>query len=125
MLILIAACGSPPSPPAQEITVWRTLGTWSGKGLLQTDAFISDTGQLRITWEARDKAGGNSAGTLRITLHSAVSGRPLAVTVDQRGPGRDVAHVVEDPRSFYLVIESTDLEWSVEIAEGIPAVRSR
>jgi hypothetical protein len=122
-LLLIAACASPPAPPAQEITIWRKLGAWSGRGLLQADAFISDTGQLRITWEARDAAGSGPPGTLRITLHSAVSGRPLAVAVDQRGSGRDIAYVTEDPRSFYLVIEATNLDWSVEVAEGIPAIR--
>ena len=118
---LFAACGTA-SPPAEEITVWRPLGKWSGGGLLQTDPFISNTGQLRVTWEARDQAP-SQAGTLKISLHSDVSGRALAVVVDRRGAGREVTYVSEDPRSFFLVIESKHLDWSVEVAEGIPAIR--
>jgi hypothetical protein len=45
------------------------------------------------------------------------------LAVEHRGPGRDVAYVNEDPREFFLVIESTGLEWSVEVAEGIPATK--
>lgn len=104
------------------MTVWRPLGTWSGTALLQTEAFISDTGLLRITWEAR-KASTPEAGTLRISVHSAVSGRLLVVAVDHDGAGRDVKYVAEDPRSFFLVIESTNVDWSVEVAEGIAATR--
>jgi hypothetical protein len=124
-LLLLAASASAcrASPPSvEDITVWRSLGAWSGRGVLQTEAFISDTGVLRVSWEAR---GARAAGeeTLRIFLHSAVSGRQLVQAVDQRGPGRDVAYVSEDPRSFYLVIESANLEWSVEAAEGVAATR--
>jgi len=91
--------------------------------LLQTEPFISNTGLLRVTWEARGAASPN-AGTLRVSLHSDVSGRVLAPVVDHRGAGRDVTYVNEDPRSFYLVIESVTLDWSVEVAEGIPATRA-
>jgi hypothetical protein len=117
---LCSVCGAAP-PPAEEVTVWRPLGAWSGHGVLQTEAFISDTGVLRVSWRAEQAA--PAGGTLRVSLHSAVSGRLLAVPVDRRGAGRDVAYVTEDPRSFYLVIESTDLAWSVDAAEGIPATR--
>jgi hypothetical protein len=117
----LSACRASP-PSVEDITVWRPLGAWSGRGVLQTEAFVSDTGWLRVSWEARG-AEGTGAGTLRIFLHSAVSGRQLAQAVDQRGPGRDVAYVSEDPRSFYLVIESANLDWSVEAAEGVAATR--
>lgn len=117
---LVAACGGTPRPPARELTVWRNLGAWSGHGLLQTDSFISDTGLLRVTWETRHETT-PAAGTLRVSLHSAVSGRPLAVAVEHRGVGRDTTYVTEDPREFYLLIESAGLDWSVEIAEGVPA----
>jgi hypothetical protein len=98
--------------------VWRPLGSWSGRALLQTDAFISDTGLLRVTWKARDDAS-TERGTLRISLHSDVSGRLLSNVVEHRGAGADVAYVNEDPRAFFLVIESKNLEWSVEVAEGL------
>jgi hypothetical protein len=119
---LLASCGSVPPRATEELTVWRPVGAWSGHGLMQTDAFISDTGQLRINWDARASAGAEG-GTLRIAVHSAVSGRMLALALDHRGPGSDVAYVAEDPRSFYLVIDAAGLDWRVEVAEGLPATR--
>lgn len=77
-----------------------------------------------MSWEAR-RADGPAEGTLRIVLHSAVSGRSLAQVVEHRGPGRDIAYVTENPRSFYFVIESANIEWTVEVAEGVSAVRPR
>jgi len=117
---LFTACDRAPQPSAREITVWRPLAAWTGRGVLQTDPFISNTGFLRVTWEARS-VDTTRPGTLQIALHSDVSGRRLAVVLDRRGPGRDVVYVTEDPRSFYLLIESTDVEWSVDVAEGIAA----
>jgi hypothetical protein len=90
--------------------------------VLQTDPFVSNTGSLRVTWEARN-VHPTTPGMLQIALHSDVSGRRLTMVLERRGAGRDVAYVSEDPRSFYLLIESTDLEWSVDVAEGVPATR--
>jgi hypothetical protein len=104
----------------REVVVWRLVGTWSGRGPLQTEAFIGDTGMLRLRWEARKETAAG-AGTLRVTVHSAVSGRPLVVAVDHRGTGADFAYVNEDPREFYVVVESANLEWSLTAEEGFPA----
>lgn len=101
--------------------MWQPRGAWSGRAGQQTDPFISTTGMLRITWEARGAAG--SRDTFRIIVHSDVSGRPLLTAVDRKGPGKDVTYVTEDPRAFFLAIESEHLEWSVEVAEGVPATR--
>jgi hypothetical protein len=60
-------------------------------------------------------------GTLRVTVHSAVSGRPLVVAVDHQGAGRDTAFVNEDPREFYLVVDSAHVDWTIAVDEGIPA----
>ena len=118
---LFAACTAKPTA-TEEITVWQPRGKWTGRAGQQTDPFISTTGQLRITWEARG-ASGSEATPFRIVLHSDVSGRPLLTAVDRRGPGKDVTYVTEDPRSFFLVVESDSLEWSVEVAEGFAATR--
>jgi hypothetical protein len=121
--LVCAACTRASTPQAQEIIVWRPLGAWSGRTLLQTDPFLSNTGLLRVTWQARGVPT-SDLGTLRISLHSDVSGRRLAIVVDHRGAGGDVAYVNEDPRAFFLVIEATGLEWSVDVAEGVAATRS-
>jgi hypothetical protein len=102
-----------------ETVVWRPLGTWSGHGSTQTDPFISDSGSLRLTWETRNETA--PGGTFRVTLHSDVSGRPLLVAVDTRGTGHDVTYVNEDPRPFFLVVESSNLEWTVSAHEAVSA----
>ena len=90
---------------------------------------MSTTGLLRVTWEARTPGTPGNPGTLgtpgtfRIALHSDVSGRSLTPVIDQRGPGTGMKYITEDPRSFFLVIESSGLEWSVDVAEGVAATR--
>lgn len=74
---------------------------------------------LRIRWDTATASEG--AGTFKVTVHSAVSGRPLAVAVEHEGPGADIAYVSEDPRVFYLVVDSTNLTWSVAVDEGTAA----
>jgi hypothetical protein len=89
---------------------------------MQTDPFISDTGSLRLRWETRNEAAPGT-GTFRVTVHSDVSGRALVLAVDARGVGRDSAYVNEDPRSFFLAVESANLEWVVSAEEGVAATR--
>ena len=87
---------------------------------MQTDPFISDTGSLRIRWETSHETP-TGTGTFRVTLHSDVSGRPLLVAVDVRGAGRDTAFVTEDPRPFFLAVESTNVDWTIEADEAVAA----
>jgi hypothetical protein len=101
------------------VTVWQSRGKWSGRGAQQTDPFISSTGLLRLTWEAK------GAGPFKIILNSDVSGRPLLVAVDQPAPSHDVTYVTEDPRAFFLVMEGADIDWTVEVAEGLPGTSTR
>jgi hypothetical protein len=101
------------------MTVWRSLGSWSGHGLMQTEGFIGN-GALRVIWETRNEAAPNT-GTFGVTVHSGVSGRPLVQAVEHRGVGRGTAYVSEDPRDFYLLVESSNLDWAVTVEEAIPA----
>ena len=72
--------------------MWQNRGAWKGRGSTQTDPFTSGTGLLRLTWDAR---GAQGSGTFKIILHSDVSGRPLLVAVDRKGPGHDVTYVTK------------------------------
>jgi hypothetical protein len=122
--LLDVSCGRD-APRAQTSTVvWRKLGSWSGHGPMQTDPFISDTGSLRLQWETRNETG-TGAGIFRVTVHSDVSGRPLLLAVDARGVGRDTAYVTEDPRSFFLSVESANLDWTLMAEEGVAATVAR
>jgi hypothetical protein len=114
---MIAGCGSTPKPPGNlPPAVWRSVGTWSGRGNAQTDSFEIGYEQCRIRWEMRDETVPGAA-KLRVTVNSAVSGRDLAVVVDHQGVGHDVAYVSVDPHYSYLVIESSNVFWSVTVEE--------
>jgi hypothetical protein len=60
-------------------------------------------------------------GFFRVTVHSDVSGRSLALAVDAGGVGHDVAYVNEDPRQLFLVIESANLQWTLAADDGVAA----
>jgi hypothetical protein len=115
-----SGCKAPsnPAPNSKTIVQWRTLGSWSGRGNAQTESFTMDSGAMRVVWETRNETV-PGAGAFRLTVHSAISGRPLLVAVDHRGPGRDTSYLQEDPRVFYGVVESTSLEWSFKVEEAI------
>ncbi|MBI3491579.1 MAG: hypothetical protein HY047_07355 [Acidobacteria bacterium] len=115
-----ASCRDAPKVARTPTVVWRTLGSWSGRGSMQTGPFISDTGSLRLRWETRNEAS-PGAGHFRVTVHSDVSGRALVVAVDVRGVGHDTAYVSEDPRSFFLAVEAANLDWTVTAEEGVAA----
>jgi hypothetical protein len=121
-----AACRGPEAAPvkaAEPRIIWRAVGSWSGRGNRQTESFTSDTGALRVKWEATRAAGaaGTPDGTLRITAHSAISGRILQPVVDRTGAGSGVDYVSQDPHVFYLSVESAGLDWKISVDEGIAA----
>jgi hypothetical protein len=121
--ILASACGPRQATLAQETSKhtieWHTLATFTGRGNEQTQSFTSDTGVMRILWEAKPSSPASSLGTLRVTIHSAISGRPLLMALDQKGPGKGTAFVGEDPRVFFAVVDSRDLDWSFTVQERV------
>ena len=106
---------APQAPGAAPEVIWEKLGQWSGRNSIQTESFTGLTGALRVTWQTK----GPADGTFLLTIHSSISGRPLQVAVDQKGPGADVAYVNEDPRVFFAVIESDRMEWSFTVDEAM------
>jgi hypothetical protein len=106
------------APPSRRFVQWRSLGSWSGRGDAQTGSFPSVTGSMRVQWRTDHDLPG-AAGTFRLTIHSAVSGRPLLLAVDQHGAGHDISYVHESPRTFYGVVESKDLNWSFTVEEAV------
>src|SRR3954470_9343589 len=110
-----------PSKPAAPTVAWHQLGKWSGRGNLQTESFTSDTGTLRVRWEttAETPDGVSTGGAFRLTAHSAISGRPLQEVVDQTGVGSGIGYVQQDPHVFYVVVDSSDMNWTFTVEEGI------
>ena len=97
---------------------WRRIESFSGQGNSQTQSFNIESGQWRIKWETSHETAAGK-GFFRVTVHSAVSGRPLMLAVEHRGVGHDTAYVNEDPRLFHLVVESSDLDWAITVEEAV------
>jgi hypothetical protein len=114
------AASAPSSDAVAPGTVWRTLGSWNGRGDRQTESFDIGTGALRLAWEGHGESS-SSEGHLRVTLHSAISGRPLETVVDHHGgAGGDTAYIAAEPRVAYLLVESERLDWRLALQEGAP-----
>ena len=118
--LLLAGCTpevKPAATAAGDEIAWRKVGSWSGRGSAQTESFIGETGIFRVRWETRhEDPGGN--GVFRLTIHSAISGRPLVTAADQRGAGNGLFYVNEAPRTFHAMVESSRIDWSFQIEEG-------
>jgi hypothetical protein len=138
VIVLGAACGShggangpKPATSAPRVVGWRKLGEWSGRGNLQTASMETVTGQLRVRWRATAipaaAASGVSSGPgmLRISANSAISGRLLQVAVEHDGPGAGVGDVTQDPHDLYMVVESSNLDWSFTVEEAVSGTASQ
>jgi hypothetical protein len=122
LLISAPACEAPPARAAAPApTAWRSLGQWTGTGSRQTESFDVASGALRLQWAARPAAGAPGAppGRFRVSLHSAISGRPLQVVVDSASPASGTAHPADDPRTSYLVIEADGVAWTAALDEAV------
>lgn len=118
-----AGCQAPSAPVAQAApavtTRWHSLGTWSGRGNRQTESFDVTTGALRLRWETRG-SGAPGIGRFHVSLHSAISGRPLQTIVDHAGAGTGLAYAADEPRVSHLVIESDQVDWTATLEEAVP-----
>jgi hypothetical protein len=117
-----AACGGDapaavaPPPTAAEIE-WRELGSWSGRSGRQTESFEVSMTAMRLRWKTtRETAPG--AGRFTVTLHSAVSGRPIQTLVEVRGEGADTVNVADEPRWSHFVVDAADVDWEMTLEQG-------
>jgi hypothetical protein len=76
----------------------------------------SETGRLRLTWETSNESPAG-AGTFKLTLRSAISGRTLAIVADHRGVGTGTAEYDEGPRTYDFLVESTNVDWKFSVVE--------
>lgn len=120
---IASGCGGTEPPPRQVVTVNRPAGTWQGTGN-RTIGFVSESGRFDVTWETRNERPAGT-GTFRLTVHSAVSGRPIQVLADQRGEGRGRASVADDPRPYNFMVESANIEWSFSVEETVGVERTK
>lgn len=124
--VVCLALGCNAAPPAiskdsksQNQIQWERISSWSGSGSQRLDSFPSE-GALRIEWETKAIEGAPTPATLKVVIHSAISGRPLAAPViDQRGEGKGTAYFSEEPRVFFLDVTSEGLQWKITVAERV------
>jgi len=117
-LVSAASCSQAPIPRRTPELSWRPLGSWTGHGKLQTESFTGETGSLRIRWTTTNEAPGQH-GRFTVEVHSAISGRPLQTVVEHDGVGQGEAFMAEDPRIFFAVVDSADIDWTLAIDEGV------
>lgn len=110
------ACRSEHTATHKTRVEWRAVGSWSGHGDAQTDSFDIGYSDVRIRWETKNEKPAG-AGTFRAAVCSAVSGRELVTAVNQKGVGHNVTYVSVDPHWSYLLINSSNLDWSVTVEE--------
>ena len=55
----------------------------------------------------------------RVTVHSAISGGPIVVAVDEKGAGSKTEFVGDEPRMYFISVESEGLEWALTVDERI------
>jgi hypothetical protein len=117
-VLSLLSCNSAPAKPKTPLVGWRHITDFSGRGSTQTESFNIEATQWRIKWETKGDTN-PSTGTLLVMVNSAVSGRPIALGLEHNGNGKGIAYVTEDPRFYYLVITSKNLDWSFSIDEEV------
>jgi hypothetical protein len=110
-----------PRTTERTVLAWRPVASWSGTANYQTDSFAIGTGQWRIKWQTRDSKS-STPKTFRVIVHSSVSGRFVEVAVDHPNVGNGTSYIAEDPRDFFLVVESSGFQWTLDVEEGTVAV---
>ena len=117
--VWLSGCQSKPAPVGRKDTIWRQVGTWTGKDRLQTESWPSDTGAMRIRWRTTN---GAPDSAFQLTIHSAISGRPMQTVVEQAGDGDGTAYFSDDPRVFFAVVDSKHLNWTFTIEEPVDVI---
>src|SRR6185295_2553466 len=49
--LLLSSCSAPRPSPDQPAVIWQHVGSWSGRGDVETESFPGSSGYFRFTWE--------------------------------------------------------------------------
>jgi hypothetical protein len=109
---------APAVPPVAAAAVeWREVGAWSGDRGRQTESFEVSPFAMRLRWQTT-KETAPGAGRFTVTLHSAVSGRPLQTIVETHGVGSATVNVNDEPRWCHFVVDAEHVEWRMTLEQG-------
>ena len=114
--IFIGGCRQKPSEPQPIVAVTRPVGSWQGRGTATVGDIPSETGRFRITWETSNESPAG-AGTFKLTLRSAISGRTIGIVADHRGNGTGTAEFDDGPRTYDFLVESVNVDWRFKVEE--------
>jgi hypothetical protein len=127
LTVFLASCSTPARGPQPIVAVTRTVGSWEGRGTRTVGDVPSETGRFRIHWRTTNEAP-TGAGTFKLTLRSAISGRTIGIVADVTGTKSGTAEFDEGPRTYDFLVESANVDWtfrveetSGEFANGSPA----
>ena len=112
---VLSGCGAA-EVDRRIVRVPRVVGSWSGRGRLSVGDIPSETGRFRISWHTANESPAG-AGTFKLTLRSAISGRTIGIVADHRGPGTGTADYDEGPRTYDFLVESANLDWQFRVEE--------
>lgn len=113
---VVASCSPRPSQPQDIVSVTRQVGSWQGHGTATVGDIPSETGRFHIRWQTTNESP-VGAGTFKLTMRSAISGRPLQIVTDHRGVGTGTADFDEGPRTYDFLVESANVDWSFQVDE--------
>jgi hypothetical protein len=115
-VVIVIGCSSKPSEPQPIVAVTKVVGSWSGRGTRTVGDVPSETGRFRILWQTSNESP-PGAGTFKLTLRSAISGRTIGVVADTHGVGSGTAQYDEGPRTYDFLVESANVDWTFRVEE--------
>jgi hypothetical protein len=114
--VCLSTCrGTPPVPPPAPVNHTKQRGAWEGTGNT-TIGFVSESGVFRINWKSRS-TGAAGTGIFRLTVRSAISGRPIRIVADAEGDGSGTVDFVDDPRMYEFIVDAAGTSWSFSAEE--------
>ena len=116
VVFVISACSPPASQPQPIVAVTRTVGSWQGRGTRTVGDVPSETGRFRIYWQTSNESPAG-AGTFKLTLRSAISGRTIGIVADVTGTSAGTAAFDEGPRTYDFLVESANVDWTFRVEE--------
>jgi hypothetical protein len=114
--VVLGGCAQESSEPQPIVAVTRPVGSWAGRGTATVGDIPSETGRFRITWETKNESPAG-AGTFKLTLRSAISGRTIGVVADHKGVGTGTSEFDDGPRTYDFLVESANVDWKFAVEE--------
>ena len=78
----------------------------------------SETGRFRIHWQTSNESPAG-AGTFKLTLRSAISGRTMGIVAETTGTSAGTADFDEGPRTYDFLVESANVDWTFRVEETL------